>query len=514
MQSREAVLKARYLRDGETEDQFYWRVARAWGTDEEHAAKLHTLMHDQRGFLNTPALANAGLSEAMGSACFVLPILDSLESIMRTLSDAALVQKAGGGTGFDFSKLRAKGMLVGGTGRGAPGPVSFLEMYNEVIGRVTQAGMRPGANMGILRVDHPDILDFVACKHQEGSITNFNISVALTDEFMFRVHNGLLNEYEERVWDAIIDGVWRNGEPGVFFVDTVNQRAPHRELIDATNPCGEVPLRPYEACVLGSLNLAKYVTPSGRFTFNKFHDDIRVMVEALDNVIDRQHYPLPEIEVQQKRYRKIGLGVMGYADMLCEMGFRYGSSQALDFTDKVASALANASKGVSSELASTRGTYEAYAHTLPERRNICVNAIAPTGSIARLAGCSWSIEPHFDVDENGNHMSFVVGGAFVDHIKYHNHPCFTPASQVTLDQHIATQEVWQRYVDQAVSKTINCPNATTRAAMERAIVQGWHDGLKGMTFLREGSRDDVVIGATGGDCVGVACSITEDTLPD
>lgn len=519
-ESRDAVLRHRYLHPGETSDlDVYERVSRTWGTPGHHVGMLYEMMRAGRGMLNTPAIANAGRKVQMGSACYVLPINDSLtagpSSIMQTLKDAAAVHQSGGGTGFSFGRIRGAGQLVSSTGRPAPGAVNVLRMYSQAISAITQAGMRPGANMGILPIDHPDILEFISAKKNEGEIRNFNISVAVTDEFMLKVTAGMLNHHEQFIWDSIVEGAWRNGEPGVFFIDTVNRLSLHPEWIEATNPCGEVPLRPYEACVLGSVNLASYVDLDGKgFDYGLLRQDVGTMVQALDNVIEIQDYPIPEIEREQKRYRKIGLGVMGYADALVKMGAEYGSPRALALAEEWMSNIQQFSYEASEELADVRGVYYGYQDGMPERRNLNCQVQAPTGSIARLVGCSFGIEPHFDVDEDGNYMSFILGGQFVDHNPYYNQPAFKTAKDVTVEEHVKTQAAFQKYIDQAVSKTVNAPHETTIADVEKTYIMAWETGCKGITVLREGSRDDVVIGNTTdagvareGDCVGASCSI-------
>ncbi len=511
-ESREAILRDRFYHPGE----FTWlhvatRNGRAWGTEGTHAQDVAYMYLAKDAILNTPATANAGRPGQMGSACFVLPINDSLTdgpaSIMQTLKDAAAVHKSGGGTGFDFSRIRAKGSLVSSTGRGAPGPVSMLWLYSDGIARVTQAGMRKGANMGILRVDHPDILEFISAKKNEGDLANFNISVALTDEFMLKVTGGTLNHHEQVIWDSIVHRAWDNGEPGVFFVDTTNRLSLHPEWIESTNPCGEVPLRPYEACVLGSINLANHLTPRGNVNYTKLRHTTHVLTEALDNVITRQSYPIPEIEREQKRYRKIGVGMMGLADVFCELGVKYGSPESIEVAEEFAHAIQGFSYDASEALAKERGTYDGRTPDMPWRRNLNVQVVAPTGTISRLAECSFGIEPHFDVDESGNYWSFVVGGQFLDHNPYHKNPAFTPASEVTVDQHLAIQAAVQKHVDQAVSKTVNAPFETTVDDIERLYVRAWETGCKGVTVLRQGSREESVIVAPQGDCVGAACSL-------
>jgi ribonucleoside-diphosphate reductase alpha chain len=329
----------------------------------------------------------------------------------------------------------------------------------------------------------------------------------MTDEFMLKVTSGTLDHHEQFVWDSIVEGAWRNGEPGIFFIDTTNRLSLHPEWIEATNPCGEVPLRPYEACVLGSINLAAHIK-DGIMDLDALRETTYTMVELLDNVIERQDYPIEEIEREQKRYRKIGVGVMGYADALCELGHKYGSPVALALAEQWMSIIQNYSYRASEDLAEERGYYYGWSEGMPKRRNLNVQVIAPTGTISRLAECSFGIEPHFDVDDRGVYLSFIVGGVFEDYNKYHDGPVFKPASQVTLEEHIKTQAAFQQYTDQAVSKTINCPNETTLKEVEQAYIDAWTTGCKGVTILREGSRDEVVIGAVqDGDCVGGVCPV-------
>lgn len=556
-ESRAAILADRFYHEHESD----WydvaeRVARSWAKTPEEVGEFYLMLRDLKGLPNTPAIANAGRSNQMGSACYVLPVNDSLTegeaSIMQTLKDAAAVHKSGGGTGFSFGRIRGRGVTVESTGRPAPGAVNVLALYSDAIARVTQAGMRPGANMGILPVDHPDIMEFLRCKEFEGEITNFNISVALTDQFMMQadIHESHYSSRPEilgpwkgaEVWDAIVDGAWRNGEPGVLFIDSVNNLRLHPEKFEATNPCGEVPLRPYEACVLGSVDISKHLIATAPFkdAFPRYHEGpgvgfardwdnptylvdweglgetIHTMVRLLDNVIDLQTYPIPEIEREQKRYRKIGVGPMGFADACVMLGIRYGSDECIEFARELAQFFAGCAYDASEGLALEHGVYPGYydqntiaagpdGAPMPVRRNLCCLVVAPTGTISRLAGCSFGIEPHPDVNAAGYYKSFVVGGQFDDHCPHFDSPFFVPTSDVTLDQHLQVQAAWQEFYDQAVSKTINCPHETTREDVARAIIQAWKLGIKGTTFLRSGAREDVVLGAS--DCVGAACAL-------
>jgi ribonucleoside-diphosphate reductase alpha chain len=458
-------------------------------------------MESKKAFPNTPAIANAGRRQQQGSACFVLPIADSLvdgpDAIMTTLSNAVAVHKSGGGTGFSFGNLRPKGALVKSTDRDAPGPVEFLRLYSEAIGRITQAGMRPGANMGILPVDHPDIMEFIHCKREEGTITNFNISVALTDDFM---QNG---GFKSSIWKEIVHGAWRNGEPGAIFIDTINNTALHPEIIEATNPCGEVPLLPYEACVLGSINLSAHIS-GGVLELDELRRSTATLTRLLDRIIGRQDYPLAIIDRTHKRYRKVGVGVMGYADALIKCGIIYGSDDALDFAERAMRVIQDASYEESEKLGKEEGNYgtdEALRNArLPARRNLMCQVIAPTGTISRLAECSFGIEPNFA----RAYDSFVVGGQFRDIHPLAESPYFVEARDVSPEQHVLTQAAFQRYCDQAVSKTVNLPYEATEQDVDNIFRLAYSSGCKGITVLRENSRNDVVIST---DCASGVCAL-------
>lgn len=488
--------------DGERESDWLKRVASQWATNGYEYDRFYAMMASRRALPNTPALANAGKAHPMGSACFVLPVPDDTEGILDTLRAATFVHKYGGGTGFDFSPVRSRTATVSSTGRAAPGPVEGpLKGYSEWLGRWSQAGLRSGANMGMLSVYHPDIRDFITAKRgTESVLTNFNISVKVTDEFMTHLEEP--GRWE--IWRELVQGAWENGEPGIFFEDTVNNARLHPEKIHATNPCGEVPLLPYEACVLGSVNLAAFVS-NGAFDWDGYRETVDTLTVLLDNIIELQHYPLPEIERGQKRYRKVGVGVMGYADALVDLGVRYGSEAALEFAHLTGRALQEQSYETSEFLGHDRGYFDGFQLGQPRRRNLNCQVIAPTGTISRLAECSFGIEPHFDVNARGEYESFVVGGQFTDHQPRYQALDFTPASMVSLDQHVDTQAAWQRHIDQAVSKTINCPHETTPDEISDAMIRAWDKGCKGMTVLRDASRKDVVIGTA--DCVGAACAI-------
>lgn len=489
--TRDAVIKQRFMHPGEKTEQDVWRrVANHWSNSPDEADEFFELMNSRKGFPNTPAIANAGKPLNMGSACFVLPIEDSVDGIMQTAQDAAIVQKSGGGTGFSFGRLRPRGAEVKSTGRTAPGPVAFLKMYSDIFNHITQAGLRPGANMGVLPVDHPDVMEFINCKAQNTSITNFNISVAVTDAFINDVASG--SESATEIWNAICEGAWRNGEPGVIFIDRVNDARKHDEQFEATNPCGEVPLLPYEACVLGSINIAAHVAagPFGLyFDTEAFGQSVCTMTRFLDNIVDKQSYPLPIIEETHKRYRKIGVGVMGLADALIMLGMRYGSPASLDFCDLVAEVLHDASLAESLEISLHPG----------KPKNLCRTVIAPTGTISRLAGCSFGIEPIFAREWT----SFILGGQYRERHPLAASPYFIAAKDVPPEEHVRVQAVFQTFVDQAVSKTVNLPHSATVQDVSDIYRYAWESGCKGVTVLRESSREDVVIQ----DCESGVCAL-------
>ena len=510
LEAREAILQDRfYHRPGEDWLDVCERAARSWSHDQEFTGRIYEVMRNRKALPNTPALANAGRKHAMGSACFVLPIDDSLvndddhpSSIMQTLMDAAAVHKSGGGTGFSFGRIRPAGQRVASTGRPAPGPVNVLQLYSDAIGRITQAGMRSGANMGILPASHPDALAWVTAKQGEQTITNFNLSIAADEHFMIKAAHGY--EDVKELWNAIVDGAYENGEPGLFFIDTVNRHRLHPELIEATNPCGEVPLRPYEACVLGSINLAEHVV-DGDVDWDELANTVDVMITLLDNIVELQAYPIPRIEEEQKRYRKLGLGVMGFHELLMRMGVRYSSVTAADLAQQIMRFIRTQSYVASRRLADERGPYAGWTEDLPYRRNLMTNVIAPTGTIARLALThGFGIEPFFDVDDDGNYTSFVCGGQFTYENPWHRSPVFETASEVPWRQHVAIQAAFQRYTDQAVSKTINLPHSATRQDVSDLYIEAWRSGCKGITVLRDGSREDTVIST---DCKDGVCAL-------
>lgn len=551
--AREAILRNRFYHPGESNwSDVCARAANAWGDSPEHRKALYEMQASRRALFNTPANSNAGRAKAMGSACYVLPIRDSLvdgpASIMGTLHDAAAVHKSGGGTGFSLGEIRGKGTLVTSTGRPAPGAVNVLRLYSDDLDRVTQAGMRAGANMGIYPVDGPDIRDFISCKKPnpelrsmlmeagpllelmdpevvkqlwklaDGGIHNFNISVGMTDAFMAAITEGTATPEQQEIWNLIVQGAWANGEPGLFFIDTTNNASqhPHRYM-HATNPCGEQPLRPYEACVLGSVNWAAHLTRSGDIDWALARDTIWTLVRGLDNIVEWQHYPIPEIKQEQQRYRKIGVGPMGLADTFIRLGLVYGEDLSVKLAEEIARFTEHQTYEASEALADEKGPYwgyhqdaeipapgddPSYFPELPYRRNICCQTVAPTGTISRLAGVweeerstnpgtSFSIEPI----QAAEVMSFIVGGQFHEIHPLRDDPCFITSEEVSIDAHLAIQAAFQRHVDAGVSKTLNVPNATTKQEVSDLYIKAWQLGLKGTTILRQGSREEEVLKA-------------------
>jgi ribonucleoside-diphosphate reductase alpha chain len=527
------ILKARYFmknEKGEFLDQapsdLLGRVARFVASAEKKAkekqawsrAFYETMM--ARDFLpNSPTLTGAGRGMCL-SACFVLPIEDSMESIFETVKNAALVHKEGGGTGFDFSLLRPKGSFVQRTQGVASGPVSFLKVIDAATEAVKQGGTRRGANMGILRADHPDIEEFILMKKGGKNLGNFNISVAATDEFMAAVKKGasygIYDPYRKKISDRkdarkifrmIVESAWAIGDPGLVFIDRINQSNPTKGLgpIQATNPCGEQPLHPYESCNLGSINVANFYA-SGRkdsFDWDRFAKVIAVAVRFLDNVIDVNKYPLPKIEEMSKGNRRIGLGVMGWADLLIKMKIKYDSAEALALAEKVASFLRKKASEESERLARLRGSFPNIAKSVYKGkriRNATVLTIAPTGTISRIAGCSSSIEPVFAFE----FTSRIIDSEIKDvHPLYQDWKAqnpekpapeyFVTAHDIAPEWHIRMQAAFQKYVDNSVSKTINLPHGASLKDVEKAYLSAYDLATKGITIYRDRSREDQVL---------------------
>ncbi len=527
------ILRARYFMKNEkgefldkTPSDLFHRVARFIATaekspkDREAWAKIFYEAMMARDFLpNSPTLTGAGRGMCL-SACFVLPIEDSMESIFNTVKNAALVHKEGGGTGFDFSRLRPSGSFVHRTQGVASGPVSFLKVIDAATEAVKQGGTRRGANMGILRADHPDIENFILMKRDGKSVGNFNISVAATDAFMEAVKKGTSYEIHDpyrkkivdrkdarKVFRMIVEAAWAIGDPGLLFIDRINRHNPTRGLgpIEATNPCGEQPLHAYESCNLGSINVANYFAPGtpDLFDWARFARTIETAVRFLDDVIDVNTYPLPQIDATTKGNRRIGLGVMGWADLLIKMEIRYDSAEALAVADKLGAFLRAKAAEASEKLAKTRGNFPNIAKSVfkgRRMRNATVFTIAPTGTISRIAGCSSSIEPVFAFE----FVSHIIDSKLQDvhplflEWKQENPgqtppPYFITAHEIAPEWHIKMQAAFQKHVDNSVSKTINLPHEAALQDVENAYLQAYDLGTKGITIYRDGCREEQVL---------------------
>ena len=571
-----AVLERRYLiRDEhgeavETVDELFHRVADAVAAADvrfdpqadvaDTAQSFYRMMTELDFLPNSPTLMNAGRPLGQLSACFVLPVADSMEDIFDAIKNAALIHKSGGGTGFSFSRLRAKGSTVNSTGGVASGPISFMKVFNAATEAVKQGGTRRGANMGILRVDHPDILEFITCKNDTKEITNFNISVGLTESFMEAVESdgsyelvdpasrrvtGRLNARE--VFEAIVRSAWQTGEPGILFLDRLNKDnpCPGQGEIESTNPCGEQPLLPYEACNLGSINLVRHLRRTGTgyaLDRAKLEQTIRTAVHFLDNVIEVNQYPLPEIDAMTKKTRKIGLGVMGFADMLLYLGIPYDSDEGVAMASQVMELVQTIGHQESQRLAQVRGPFPLFAESVyrdgAPLRNATVTTIAPTGTLSIIAGVSSGVEPVFAYAYYRNVMDnthlietnqilrdkltelglysdeltrqIIEHGslAHVEGIPEAVKRVFVCAHDVSPIWHVKMQAAFQQFTDNAVSKTVNFPNSATREEVAEVYRLAYELGCKGTTIYRDGSRDEQVLN------IGVAKAKQETALPD
>lgn len=555
------VLERRYLAKDENQNPIesieglFRRVADAIAEGDRHfnADTSVTALSDQfyesmmnLDFLpNSPTLMNAGRPLGQLSACFVLPVGDSMEEIFEAIKQAALIHKSGGGTGFSFSRLRAAGSVVKSTGGIASGPISFMKVFNMATEAVKQGGTRRGANMGILRVDHPDILEFIDCKKDNNDINNFNISVGITEKFMEAVenrttydiidpcHKEKVKELDARmVFDKIVESAWRNGEPGIIFLDRLNRDniVPNYGEIESTNPCGEQPLLPYEACNLGSINLVNMLEEvDGKYqvNFDKLRQTVHMAVHFLDNVIEVNKYPLEQIDHMTRQTRKIGLGVMGWADMLLRMGIPYDTQEAVELADQVMDFISAEGRKESIRLAKERGTFpmfpdSTYDQSIP-MRNGTVTTIAPTGTISIIAGCSSGVEPVFAFAFIRNIMDntelvevnpilkdvlvkrgiyseelmrrVVAEGtlAHIEEIPEDIRRVFVCAHDISPEAHVRMQAAFQRHTDNAVSKTVNFTHDATIEDVAKVYTLAYELGCKGVTIYRDGSRQFQVL---------------------
>ncbi len=557
------VLQKRYLakdKSGqvmETPEQMFRRVAENVAAADriyEAAADIqgvsdqfYRLMSSLEFLPNSPTLMNAGRELQQLAACFVLPVEDSLEGIFESVKQAALIHQSGGGTGFSFSRLRPRNDVVASTGGAASGPVSFMRVFNMATEVIKQGGTRRGANMGILRVDHPDILDFITIKRDHQEMTNFNLSVAVTDGFMEAVKKD--EEYDlvnprsrqavkrikaKMVFDLMAESAWDNGDPGILFIDRVNRANPTPQLgmIESTNPCGEQPLLPYEPCNLGSINLVKMIKQAADGTFEmdypKLEQTVAYAVHFLDNVIDANRYPLPQIEAMARGNRKIGLGVMGFADLLVQLKIPYNSPEALKVSEEVMGFIEQKAKEASVRIAERRGVFPNYSGSIYEKkgvrlRNATVTTIAPTGTLSIIAGCSSGIEPLYGVSYiryalegielpeinpgflemaekeglNRPEVKEKVQGALsiqgIPGIPEKLKKLFVTAFDLTPEEHVRIQAAFQKFTDNAVSKTVNLNPEASVEEVKQAFLLAYELGCKGVTVFRSGSRNGQVL---------------------
>jgi ribonucleoside-diphosphate reductase alpha chain len=550
------VLRRRYLlkdehgQVSETPEQMFRRVAGYVASADElyrdtagSGQEFYSVMSNLEFLPNSPTLMNAGTRIKQLAACFVLPVGDSLDEIFGTLKSAAIIHQSGGGTGFSFSRLRPQGDIVGSTGGIASGPVSFMKVFDAATQAIKQGGRRRGANMGILRVDHPDIVDFITAKHEPGVLTNFNLSVGVSDTFMNAVgageSYGLLNPRTGEItrhkdaieiFNLIAASAWESGEPGMLFLDRINRDnpTPGQGMIEATNPCGEQPLLAYEACNLGSINLDKMVD-GGSIDYDKLGRTVDIAVRFLDNVIDLEQFQLEQIDLMVRGNRKIGLGVMGFADMLIRLSIAYNSTEAVQAAEEVMTFICSRAVQASVEIAQRRGVFGNFRGSIydisgrPKVRNATRITIAPTGTISMIAGCSSGIEPIYAVSYVKTVMEaekFVVTNPYFEQMARQEgfyspelleriagkgsvqgmpdvpeavQRLFVTSHDMGYEWHIRVQAAFQKYADNAVSKTINFRHDATKEDVARAFRLAYTLGCKGITVYRDRSRNEQVL---------------------
>ena len=557
------ILEKRYLKKDtsgnviESPVEMFWRVAQNVAeaerlyksrTSPEELSEVFFGMMASLDFLpNSPCLMNAGRELQQLAACFVLPVDDSLDSIFETVKQTALIHQSGGGTGFSFSHLRPKDDPVHSTGGIASGPVSFMRVFNMATEVIKQGGTRRGANMGVLKIDHPDIMEFINIKQNPNEMTNFNLSVGITKAFMEALEKegeySLINPREKKevrhlkareVLEAMVTAAWESGDPGILFLDRINEANPTPALgeIESTNPCGEVPLLPYESCVLGSINLSQMVKEGdGKWEvdFEKMRGIIKYAVRFLDNVIDMNQYPLPKIAQMAKGNRKIGLGVMGLAHFFIRLGIPYNSQKALEVAKGLMSFIQYQAREYSIELAEERGVFANYKGSIYDRpggvklRNATLTTIAPTGTLSLIANCSSGIEPLFAIQhtrraledmefqitdplfvERGEKEGFMSRGLIqslaegaslgdLPDVPQRMKELFVTTFEISPLWHIKIQAAFQEYTDNAVSKTINFPRDATREDVKEAFLMAYRERCKGITIYRSGSRSGQVL---------------------
>ena len=560
------VLKRRYQRKDaegvtyETTKELFWRVAAAIAEEEgkykkssfksaKLAREFYDLMTSYRFLPNSPTLMNAGTDIGQLAACFVLPIEDDIEGIFDAVKHAAMIHKSGGGTGFSFSRLRAKDSVVGSTGGVASGPLSFLKIFNCATEQIKQGGTRRGANMGILRVDHPDIMDFIKAKERDGELNNFNLSIGLTETFMKAVEKkedfdliapnagekvGSLNARD--VFNILVQKAWESGDPGIVFLDRINRDNPTPKLgeMESTNPCGEQPLLPYEACNLGSINLGKCFAKGtnghdSEVDWDELKRIVHLAVRFLDNVIDASQYPLPQITETVEKNRKIGLGVMGWADLLYQLKIPYNSQTAVDMGERVMKFVQDEARSASKTLAAERGHFPTYVESifgeanLGPYRNATTTTIAPTGTLSIIAGCSSGVEPLFALSFVRNVMdndklvetnpffeaAVKNAGAYstnlmeeiakvgtikkMEHLPEELRTIFVTSMDIEPIWHLKMQAAFQKHTDNAVSKTVNLPSDATKEDIWDIYWKAYEYGCKGVTVYRDGSKTSQVL---------------------